>query len=104
MSYEKSVSYFKHLENLENIRHTNSPDLVTKVSVTSSVSKSSNNPKYSNMWCHYCDKKNHNIADCRATSKVKQQKNACFEAKAGPRKKPLVFFLKLINAVKSMYN
>jgi hypothetical protein len=26
MSYEKSVSYFKHLENLEKIRRTNSPN------------------------------------------------------------------------------
>jgi hypothetical protein len=25
MSYEESVSHFKHLDNLEKIRHTNSP-------------------------------------------------------------------------------
>jgi hypothetical protein len=26
MSYEESVSYFKHLENLDKIRHTNGPN------------------------------------------------------------------------------
>jgi hypothetical protein len=26
------------------------------------------------MWCHYCDKNNHNMADCRAIAKFKQQK------------------------------
>jgi hypothetical protein len=47
------------------------------------------------MWCHYCDKNNHNTADCRAIEKFKQQKNnkACFEAKAGPGKKSLAFLL-----------
>jgi hypothetical protein len=46
------------------------------------------------MWCHYCDKNNHNTADCRTIAKFKQHKNnkACFEAKAGPRKKSLAFF------------
>jgi hypothetical protein len=45
------------------------------------------------MWCHYCDKNNHNTADCRAIAKFKQQKNnkACFEAKAGRGKKSLAF-------------
>jgi hypothetical protein len=45
------------------------------------------------MWCHYCDKNNHNTVDCRAIAKFKQQKNnkACFEAKAGPGKKSLAF-------------
>jgi hypothetical protein len=48
------------------------------------------------MWCHYCDKNNHNTADSRKIAKFKQQKKACFEAKAGPRKKSLafIFFLK----------
>jgi hypothetical protein len=31
------------------------------------------------------------MADCRVISKFKQQKKACFEAKAGPRKKSLAF-------------
>jgi hypothetical protein len=43
------------------------------------------------VWCHYCDKNNHNTADCRAIAKFKQQKKACYEAKAGPRKKSLAF-------------
>jgi hypothetical protein len=59
------------------------------------------------MWCHYCDKNNHNTADFRAVAKFKQQKNADFEAKAGPGKTSLaLFFLFLaflfeeINALK----
>jgi hypothetical protein len=45
------------------------------------------------MWFHYCDKNNHNTADCRAIAKFKQQKNnkARFEAKTGPGKKSLAF-------------
>jgi hypothetical protein len=100
MTYEKSVSYFKRLENLEKFRRTNRPnpsslpvDNKKRVSVTSGVGKSSKNHKGSNMWCHYCDKNNHNTADCRAIAKIKQQKKnkACFKAKAGPRKKSLAF-------------
>jgi hypothetical protein len=52
MSYEESVSYFKHLENLKKIRRTNRPnpsslpvDNKKIVSVTSSVGKSSKNHK-----------------------------------------------------------
>jgi predicted RNA-binding Zn-ribbon protein involved in translation (DUF1610 family) len=50
MTYEESVSYFKHLENLEKIRCTSGPDTSSlpvdnKKSVTSSVGKSSNNHK-----------------------------------------------------------
>jgi hypothetical protein len=54
------------------------------------------------MWCHYCDKNNHNTADYRAIAKFKQQKNnkACFEAKAGPGKKSLSFLFEDVNAVK----
>jgi hypothetical protein len=56
----------------------------------------------SNMWCHYCDKNNHNTTDCRAIAKFKQQKKVCFEAKSGPRKKSLVlnFLFKEINILK----
>jgi hypothetical protein len=78
MSFEESLSYFMHLENLEKIRCTNSPnpsslpvDNKKAVSVTSSVGKSSKNHKGSNTWCHYCDKNNHNKADCRAIAKPK---------------------------------
>jgi hypothetical protein len=108
MSNEESVSYFKRLENLEKIRHTNGPNPSSlpvdnnKKSVTSSVVKSSKNHKESNMWCHYCDKNNHNTADCRTIVKFKQQKSnkACFEAKTGPGKKSLAFNFEEINALK----
>jgi hypothetical protein len=52
------------------------------------------------MWCHYCDKNNHNTADCRAIVTFKHQNNARFEAKAGPAKKSLAFLFKEINALK----
>jgi hypothetical protein len=56
------------------------------------------------MWCHYCDKNNHNKADFRAIAKFKLQKKskACFEAKAGPGKKSLAFLVLFeeINALK----
>jgi hypothetical protein len=110
-SYEESVSYFNRLENLEKIRRTNSPnpsslpvDNKNKKSVTSSVGKPSKNHKGSNMWCHYCDKNNHNTADCRTIAKFKQQKNnkALFEAKTGPGKKSLAscVLFEEINALK----
>jgi hypothetical protein len=107
-SYEESISFFKRLENLKKIRHTNSPnpsslsvDNKKSVSVTSSVGKTSKDYKGSNMWCHYCDKNNHNTADCRAITKFKQKK-AHFEANAGPGKKSLNFLytFKGINALK----
>jgi hypothetical protein len=97
-SYEEYVSYFKRLENLEKIRRTNGPKpaslpVDTKKHVTSSVGTASKNHKGSNICCHYCNKKNHSKDDCRAIAKFKQQKKnkACFEAKAGPRKKSLAF-------------
>jgi hypothetical protein len=100
MSYEESVSYFKCLENLEKIRRTNAPNHASTpvndkktVSITSNVDKSSKNSKSSNMWCQYCDKNNHNTADCRAVAKFKQQKKACFEAKDGPGKNSLAFLV-----------
>jgi hypothetical protein len=55
------------------------------------------------MWYHYCDKINHNTADCRAINKFKQQKNkAFFEAKAGRGKKyfPCRVLFEEINALK----
>jgi hypothetical protein len=91
MSYEESVSYFKYLDNLEKIRRTNGPNRSSlpvnnrKIeSIANSMCNSSKSQKVSNMWCHDCDKNNHNTADCRAISKFKQQKKACFEANTGP--------------------
>jgi hypothetical protein len=111
MSYEDSVSYFKRLEKLEKIRCTNGPnpsplpvDNKKRVTVTSSVGKSSENQKGSNIWCHYCDKNNHNTADCRAIAKFKQQEKSCFEAKAGPGKKSLAFLFEEINALKGNWS
>jgi hypothetical protein len=52
------------------------------------------------MWCHHCDKNNHNTADCRAIAKFKQQKKACFEVKDGPGNKSLAFLFEEINALK----
>jgi hypothetical protein len=97
------------LEKLEKIKRTNNPSAASvpinsKKSVTSSVGKSSKNPKVSNMWCYYCDKNYHNTADCREIAKFKQQKQnkACFEAKSRPGKKSLVFVLEEINALKRL--
>jgi hypothetical protein len=95
MSYEVSVSYFKRLENLKRIRCTNSwatPSLDDKKSVTSSLCKSSKNPKASDMWCDYCDKNNHKTADCRSNTLFKEKKKKlCFEAQAESGKNVLVF-------------
>jgi hypothetical protein len=54
------------------------------------------------MWCHYYDKNNHKMTDCRAIAKFKQKRKTCFEAKAGPRKKSFVFLVVFeeINALK----
>jgi hypothetical protein len=45
------------------------------------------------MWCHYCDKNNHNTADCRVISKFKLQKKVHFEAKAGHGKNSMAFLV-----------
>jgi hypothetical protein len=52
------------------------------------------------MWCHYCDKNNHNTADCREVAKFKQQKKARFEVKAGLGKKSLAFLFEEIIELK----
>jgi hypothetical protein len=57
--------------------------------VTSSVSKT-------NMSCHYCDKNNHNTADCRAISKFKQWKKNFFVC----RKNSSAFLFEEINTLK----
>jgi hypothetical protein len=76
------------LENLEKIRCNNGPG-----PVTSSVGKSSKDPRGSNMWCHYCDKNNHSTGDCREIAQFKQQKKASFESKAGFAKNSLEFLV-----------
>jgi hypothetical protein len=108
MSYEESVSYFKRLENLKKIKRTN------RVAVTSPVENKKNvascsvgvavGKKESKMWCHYCDKKYHNTANCREIAKDKQRKSDHFEAKAVPGKKSLAFLFKEINSLKKQLN
>jgi hypothetical protein len=46
------------------------------------------------------NKNNYNTADGRVIAKIKQQKRACFESKAGPRKKSLAFLFEEINSLK----
>jgi hypothetical protein len=99
MTYKESVSYFKRLENLEKIRRTNSPNpsslpVDNKKSVTSSVGKSSKNHKGSSMLCHYCDKNNHNTADCREIAKFKQQKRLALKPKLDPERSLWLSFSK----------
>jgi hypothetical protein len=106
ISYEESVSYFKCLENWEKIMHTNGPnpsslsvDNKNKKFVTSSVGKSSKNQKGSNMWCHYCDKNNHNTADCRTIAKFKQQKTTrlSLKPKLEPERILWPYFIRVLN-------
>jgi hypothetical protein len=61
------------------------------------VAVSTKNKKSSKMWCHNCDKNNHNTADCRAITKTKQRKKGNSEAKAVPGKKSLAFLFEEIN-------
>jgi hypothetical protein len=93
MSYEESVSYFKHLENLEKIRRTNGlnpsslpVDNKKRVSVTSIVGKYSKNSKGSNMWCHYCSKNNHNTADCREIANSNSRKRLALKPYLDPKR------------------
>jgi hypothetical protein len=46
------------------------------------------------MWCHNCDKNNHNTADCRAIAKAKQLKMAILRPKLLPERSHLRFFSK----------
>jgi hypothetical protein len=107
MTYEESVSYFNHLENLEKIKRTNGPnpsslpvDNKECKSYTSSVGKSSKNHKGSNMWCHYCDKNNHNTANCRAIAKTNSSKRLALKPKMDLERSlwpSFLFFKKLMH-------
>jgi hypothetical protein len=79
MNHEESLSFFKILESLEKIRRTKGLSPATNPvgdkksdTVISSVDRLSENPKSSKMWCHYCEKNNHNMTDSRAIAKSKQ--------------------------------
>jgi hypothetical protein len=70
-----------------------------KKSFTSNIGVGKSN-KSSKQWCHFCNKNNHNMADCREITKDKQQNKALYEDKAVPGKKSLAFLLEEINAIK----
>jgi hypothetical protein len=64
MDYESAILYFICLENLDNgPAPTVAVDNNTPVtsSVGSVVAKKKQKSK---LWCHYCDKNNHNTAEC----------------------------------------
>ena len=105
MDYKSAISYFIRLENLDKIRRTNGPAPTVAVdnntSFTSSVGNSNARKKQkTKMWCHYCDKNNHNTADCREIAKAKQHKKAQHGSKAVPGKKALSFLFEEINSLK----
>jgi hypothetical protein len=110
MTYEDSVANFKRLENLEKIRKTNgllSPLTVDNKkleAVNTVVGLAVGKKKSAKMWCHYCDKNNHNTADCRAIAKAKQRKNDNSEAKDVPRKKSFSFLFEEFNSLKKQLN
>jgi hypothetical protein len=69
MSYEESMAHLKILENLEKIKKTNgiAPLPVdNKKTVVSGLGRT----KDSSLWFHYCEKNNHNTADCSAIAKL----------------------------------
>jgi hypothetical protein len=105
MDYEAAISYFIRLENLDKIRRMNGPAPTVAVdnntSITSRVGVGPARKKQkTNMWCHYCDKNNHNTAECREIAKAKQHKKAQYGSKAVPGKKALSFLFEEINAIK----
>ena len=108
MSYEESVAYFKRLENLEKIRRVNGPAPLPvdnkKTVVSSTVGVAVGKKKSAKMWCHFCEKNNHNTADCRAIAKAKQRKNGHSETKPVPGKKSMAFLFEEINLLKKQLN
>jgi hypothetical protein len=94
------------LENLDKIKRTNGHGPTVAVDnnfpVTSRVGIAVGKKKQkTQMWCHYCDKSNHNTADCKAIMRAKQHEKAQFEAKAVPEKRPWPFFSKKLTPSKS---
>ena len=105
MDYKAAISYFIRLKNLDKIRRVNgtSPPVAVdnNTSITSRVGVGPVKKKQkTKMWCHYCDKNNHNTAECREIAKVKQHKKAQYGTKAVPGKKALSFLFEEINALK----
>jgi transposase InsO family protein len=105
MDYESAISYFIRLENLDKIRRANGPvpalGVDNNTAVTSSVGNSNARKRQkTSKWCHYCDKNNHNTAECREIAKAKQHKKAQYGTKAVSGKKSVSFLLEEINALK----
>ena len=99
MDYKAAISYFIRLENLDKIRRMNGTSPAVAVdnntSITSRVGVGTVRKKQkTKMWCHYCDKNNHNTTECREIAKVKQHKKAQYGTKAVPGKRPCPFFSK----------
>jgi hypothetical protein len=73
MEYKSANSYFIRLENLEKIRSSNAPAPTVAVdkntSLTSSVGVGpATKTQINKMWCHYCDKNNHNVEKLRRSN------------------------------------
>jgi hypothetical protein len=105
MDYESAILYFIRLENLDKIRHTYGPAPTVAVdnntSFTNIVGTSNTRKKQkTKIWCHYCDKNNHNTADCREIANAKQHKKAQHGSKVVPGKKALAFLFEEINSLK----
>jgi hypothetical protein len=104
MAYNSAISYFICLGNLGKSCRANGPApsvaVAKNTSLTSSVGISNVRKKQNTkMWCHYCDKNNHNTAECPEIAKAKQHKKVQHETKAIQGKKALSFFLEEINAL-----
>jgi hypothetical protein len=104
MDYKSAILYFIRLENLDKICHTNGPAPIVAVdnntSLTSSVGVGNVGKKQkTKMWCHYCDKNNHNTADCWEIAQAKKHKKAQ-HGTILPGKKALPFLFDGINALK----
>jgi hypothetical protein len=98
MDYESAISYFIRLENLEKICRTNGPAPTVAVGNNTSLTRSvglgnARKKQKTKMWCHHCNKDNHNTAECRETAKAKQHKKVQHGINVVPEKKALSFLL-----------
>jgi hypothetical protein len=113
MSYVKSVSYFKRLENLEKIRRTNGPnpsslpvDNKKRVYVTRSVGKSSKNRKSSNMWYGIVTRETSIRLIAEQLSNLNSRKRLALKPKVNLERSlwPSFFFLKKFMHSKGRWN
>ena len=93
MSYEESASSFKRLEYLKIFWHINGIAAILPVENTKHINRSvGKSKKPSKQWCHYCDKNSHNMTECQAIAKCKQQKKLALKLKLLPEKSLWFFF------------